>query len=146
MKAPTFKFYKHPLAEKDTYVSLAPPYHPSLSKTTYCLNQLVHSDIACLPFLLIFSVFFTISDLLLCLTVLCSPFSASSPVTQILLLFHIHITHSFSHQQQLVISVPVHYIDSPHAEVFHAFLNSNYIFSFFHSFFCFCMLSFSLIF
>ena len=32
MKAPTFRFYKHPLAEKETYVSLAPPYHPSLSK------------------------------------------------------------------------------------------------------------------
>jgi len=41
VKAPTFRFYKHPLAEKETYVSLAPPYHPSLSK--YMLLKSTHT-------------------------------------------------------------------------------------------------------
>jgi hypothetical protein len=160
MKAPTFRFYKHPLAEKETFVSLAPPYHPSFLNKNYFSNQFAYSDLACLPFLLCCSDL-TISDLLNCSAtnsvllplIYCSASLSSEAHSQLLLLsrrfssfFHIHSAPSFSHQQLQFISVSAHYIDSQHAEVFHAFLNSNYSFPFFPSFFCFCMLSFSLIF
>jgi hypothetical protein len=161
MKAPTFRFYKHPLAEKETYVSLAPPYHPSFLNKKSFSNKFAYSDLACLPFLLCCSDL-TISDLLSCsatnsvlLPLICCSASLSSEAhSQLHLLSrrfssffsHIQSAFSFSLQQQLFISVPAHYIDSPHAEVFHAFLHSNSSFPFFHSFFCFCMLSFSLIF
>lgn len=160
MKASTFRFYKHPLAERETYVSLAPPYHPSFLNKKSFSNQFAYSDIACLPFLLCCSDL-TISDLLNCSStnfvllplICCSASLSSAAHSQLLPLSrrfssfsHIHSTPSFSHQQKQFISVPAHYIDSPHAEVFHAFLHSNYSFPFFHSFFFFCMLSFSLIF
>jgi hypothetical protein len=74
----------------------------------------------------------------------CSASLSSTAHSQLLLLSrrfssfsHIHSAPSFSHQQQKFISIPAHYIDSPHAEVFNAFLHSYCSFPFFHSFFFF---------
>jgi hypothetical protein len=115
MKAPTFRFYKHPLAEKETYVSLAPPYHPSFLNKKSFSNQFAYSDLACLPFLLCCSDL-TISDLLSCsatnsvlLPLICCSASLSSEThSQLLLLSrrfssffsHIQSASSFSLQQQ----------------------------------------------
>jgi hypothetical protein len=160
MKAPTFRFYKHLLAEKETYVSLAPPYHPSFLNKNYFSNQFAYSDLACLPFLLCCSDL-TISDLLNCSAtnsvllplIYCSASLSSEAHSQLLLLsrrfssfFHIHSAPSFSHQQQQFNSVSAYYIESPHAEVFHTFLHSNSSFLYFSLSSAFRMPPFSLIF